>query len=216
MSQTAVAKANSMVFSRILPYLRKANIILLVVNHINAKIEINAAIHTKAQINYLKQDESIPGGNKPIYLANNIFKLETGSKLLAEKEYGFDGFTATLILVKSRSNKSGQTVELVYDQNRGFLNDVSNFEYLRKEEVLGGTGSGYFVKESPDLKAKKSNFEEIHKKSKAFRLALRKATRAVAMTFVKENDAADQEADEAEATPTKKTSKKRSANSDEE
>ena len=30
---------------------------------------------TKAQINYLKQDESVPGGNKPLYLANNIFKV---------------------------------------------------------------------------------------------------------------------------------------------
>jgi len=61
MSQTAVAKTNSMIFQRILPLLKKANIILFVINHVNQKIDINPMAKTKAQINYLKQDESIPG-----------------------------------------------------------------------------------------------------------------------------------------------------------
>lgn len=61
MSQTSVARVNASVFRRILPKLKKANIILIVINHITQKIEINPMVHTKAQINYLKQDESIPG-----------------------------------------------------------------------------------------------------------------------------------------------------------
>ena len=56
MSQTAVAKTNSMIFQRILPLLKKANIILFVINHVNQKIDINPMAKTKAQINYLKQD----------------------------------------------------------------------------------------------------------------------------------------------------------------
>ena len=61
MSQTAIAKVNSQIFQRILPLLKKANIILIAINHINQKIEINPMVHSKAQVNYLKQDESIPG-----------------------------------------------------------------------------------------------------------------------------------------------------------
>ena len=40
MSQTAVAKANSQIFQRIIPRLKKANVILFVINHINQKIDI--------------------------------------------------------------------------------------------------------------------------------------------------------------------------------
>ena len=40
MAQTAVAKTNSMIFQKIIPKLKKANIILFVINHINVKIDI--------------------------------------------------------------------------------------------------------------------------------------------------------------------------------
>ena len=40
MAQTAVAKTNSMIFQKIIPKLKKANIILFVINHINQKIDI--------------------------------------------------------------------------------------------------------------------------------------------------------------------------------
>lgn len=44
MSQTAVAKTNSMIFQRILPKLKKANIILFVINHVNQKIDIKISV----------------------------------------------------------------------------------------------------------------------------------------------------------------------------
>lgn len=44
----------------ILPALNKANIIMLVINHINQKIN-TGFMPTQAQINYLSQDESISG-----------------------------------------------------------------------------------------------------------------------------------------------------------
>ena len=43
------------------------------------KVEINPMVKTKAQVNYLKVDETVPGGNTPIYLANNIFRVDAGS-----------------------------------------------------------------------------------------------------------------------------------------
>ena len=57
MSTTATAKANAKIFRTIIPLLKAANIILFVINHINQKIDINPMAKTKAQINYLKQDE---------------------------------------------------------------------------------------------------------------------------------------------------------------
>lgn len=56
MSATAVAKVNSAIFQRIIPLIKEANIILIVINHINTKININPMMPTKSDINYLKQD----------------------------------------------------------------------------------------------------------------------------------------------------------------
>jgi RecA/RadA recombinase len=61
MSASAIAKVNTQIFKRIMGDLRDANIILMVVNHINAKIEINMFAKTQAQVNFLKQDETLPG-----------------------------------------------------------------------------------------------------------------------------------------------------------
>jgi len=52
---TAIAKANTNVFKRIMSPIQNANIIIMLVNHLTQKIDIGM-VHTKAQINYLKQD----------------------------------------------------------------------------------------------------------------------------------------------------------------
>lgn len=184
MSQTAVAKANSMIFQRILPLLKKSNIILIVINHINTKIEINPMVHTKAQVNYLKQDESIPGGNKPIYLANNIFKVDAGSKLTEDKEYGINGFVNILTIIKSRSNRAGQTMELIYDQNRGYVNLLSNWHFLKGEKEVGGAGQGFYLPEHPEVKFSQKNLMEKFKKNKAFRIAFKKKVAGLLKQFI--------------------------------
>lgn len=61
MSTTAAAKTNAKIFRQIIPKIKKTNIILIAINHITTKIEINPMVHTKAAINYLKTDEAITG-----------------------------------------------------------------------------------------------------------------------------------------------------------
>lgn len=56
MSATSIAKVNNSVIKRIVGPLERGNIILLVINHITQKIEINAFAKSQAQVNYLKQD----------------------------------------------------------------------------------------------------------------------------------------------------------------
>lgn len=60
MSATAMAKVNASVFKRITAMLKAANIILMVINHINQKIEINPMMRSKSQVSYLKQGETLP------------------------------------------------------------------------------------------------------------------------------------------------------------
>ena len=55
MSQTASAKSNSVLFKGITPMLKSANIILLVINHIQEEVSINPMQRKKAQLAFLKQ-----------------------------------------------------------------------------------------------------------------------------------------------------------------
>lgn len=60
MSATAAAKTNAMLFKRVIPMLKSANIILFIINHINQKVDINPMMKSKAQVSYLKQSETLP------------------------------------------------------------------------------------------------------------------------------------------------------------
>lgn len=59
MSASAVARQNTAFFKRILQPLKEANIIVIGINHITQKIEINPMMHSKPQVNYLKQGKMI-------------------------------------------------------------------------------------------------------------------------------------------------------------
>jgi RecA/RadA recombinase len=216
MSQTAVAKANSQIFQRIVPLLKKANIILLVINHVNQKIDINPMMKSKAQVNYLKQDESIPGGNKPIYLANNIFKVDPGSKLTEDKEYGIQGFVNTITIVKSRSNRAGQTMDVIYDQNRGYDNIYSNYHFLKSEKLIGGAGRSFYVQGAEDVKFSQKDFKTKLKASKELRKAFLKAVGGALKQFIYiptaeevEGGADEEEVEETTKSTAKKTTRKK-------
>lgn len=61
MTATAIARANTHLFKRLPGVLNDANIILIAINHINTKVDINPMARTAADINFLKQDETLPG-----------------------------------------------------------------------------------------------------------------------------------------------------------
>lgn len=60
MSTTAAARANAMIFRRMVPMLKQSNIILFIINHINMKIEISSFSRTQSQVGYLKPSETLP------------------------------------------------------------------------------------------------------------------------------------------------------------
>lgn len=57
-----IAKAIAQFYKRMTPIIKEANIILIAINHINQKIEINPRLKTQPQLLYMKMDESLPGG----------------------------------------------------------------------------------------------------------------------------------------------------------
>lgn len=117
-------------------------------------------IKSKAQINYLKQDETIPGGHTPLYLANNIFRVDPGSKLSEDEKFGIPGFMNKITIIKSRTNRAGQELDCVYDQNNGFSNEYSNFNFLKDQKLVGGAGRSFYLQGAESIKFSQKAFEE--------------------------------------------------------
>lgn len=160
MSTTAAAKMNAMIFRRLIPIIKQSNIILFVINHINQAVSLSL-VPKAAQLSFLKQDETLPGGNTPIYLSNIIVRVDDVSKLNEEKN-NLDGAKIRLSLVKSRNNKAGQFVHLILDQNIGFDKDLSLLELLKDHKRINGAGRGQYLGELTDSTVKFSgnNFKE--------------------------------------------------------
>ena len=159
MSTTATAKTNTAIFKRIVPKLKAANIILFVINHINSKIEINPFSHSKAQIGYLKQGETLPGGNAALYLANNMIRVDDGAKLKASEGLGVDGKIVEFGIVKSRTNSAGTTVPMIFTKDRGFDDILSLFMFLKANGAIISSGSNCYLLGHEDMKFKQKDFK---------------------------------------------------------
>src|SRR5574344_1800132 len=151
MSAATTAKNLKGMLKKITPKLKEANIILFIVNHINEDIALNVFQKKKAAVNYLKQGETLPGGKAPIYLSNNIFRFNTSTKLSEDKEFGINGFHNKIELIKSRSNRAGRSVPMVFDQEYGFNRTYSCFQMLKEASLVHGSG-WYYIDGMPEVK----------------------------------------------------------------
>lgn len=167
-----LAKAISRFYKQCMPLVKKYNLIIFVINHINAKIEIGP-VATSPQTMYLKMDESVPGGAAPLYYAHNLFKIVMDKKLFIDKDDMVDGFRARIELLKSRSNKAGKFCKLIYDQERGFDPYLSLYDFLKEEtDVIAGRNPYKYIKGMEDLKFDDRDMHTLVDNNEEFRKTL--------------------------------------------
>lgn len=168
MSATSIARVNNSIIKRLVDALIRANIILIVVNHITQKIEIGYT-KTQAELNYLDQNESLPGGSSIVYLADSLIKLKSSTKLEKDKDLGIKGFQVIGKIVKSRSNESGNQFAMVFEQSKGFDNVLTNFIVLKELGLLKGNGRRYYFDCDPDTGFTQKTFKETYLENQEFR-----------------------------------------------
>ena len=169
MSATASARANASMFKRIVPLLKSANIMLFVVNHITQNIDINPMAKKKAKLSSLKQDESLPGGNTPIYLSNLLIRFDDNTKLKDTEGLGIAGNIVDLTLLKSRTSNVGKSVPLIFDHQRGFDPELSLLQLLKDMKMLNGAGAYLYFKDRSDFKFSQKQFKDKLNESEEFR-----------------------------------------------
>ena len=152
-------------FKDIIPLCKEANIIVYGINHINSNMSMNAFIPVAKQQNYLKQDESIPGGRTMIYYPFNIVKLTAKpSDDFTEEGDGFAGHMVMVEPIKSSSNQSGNnskgiSFELVFSHKEGFDNLRSMVMYGRDHGLIEGNKARLKFRDDPDCSFTWRNLE---------------------------------------------------------
>jgi len=184
MAATAAAKMNSALFRRVIPLLKSSNIILMIINHINQNVNINPMAPKKAQVSYLKQDETLPGGNMAIYLSNLMLKFEDHSKLKEEETFGFSGNLVNLLIIKSRNSRANQSATLVFNQVEGYDAELSMFMLLKEADRINGAGVGLYLRDRSDIKFRQKNFKEKLRENKEFRDIFMEECREVLETLL--------------------------------
>lgn len=168
------ARAFSEFCSKLTPICKQTNIIVFFINHIKVKMSMSFVPQQSQQM-YLKQDETLPLGEAPIYYANNIFRFISSTKYKKDKD-GFDGFLVKIELIKSRTNKAGQVAEMVYDQSRGFDNARTLLHFAESmKQVTGRNPYRHFLNHS-DVKFNALKFSKQYNESKDLRMALASTT----------------------------------------
>lgn len=127
-------------FNILNPKLARANITMFLINHIHDDVQTGMTPKA-AMLRDLKQGETMPGGKALNYLIGTTVVLRRGAKHIADKSpYGIDGMEINMVLAKSRGAATGKLRNLIFIPERGFLWDLSLFDYLSSEGKLeGGT-----------------------------------------------------------------------------
>ena len=147
-------------FNEILPYLREANIILIAINQIKTNPNMGI-VKSPAEILYLKQDEALPGGRTPQFLAHILVKfIAVGSEKYDEEDEGFSGFKVRLDIIKSRVSAAGKFVNLIYNKNSGVDMVRSTVDYLKELGLVGGNKNGYYFLDDKENKFTLKNMPE--------------------------------------------------------
>lgn len=174
MTAANLAKQYKAMLREIKPRLEEANVILFIINHIYE--DINTGFFPKAaKNNYLKQGETVAGGMYPLYISNNLFRFTTSTKLTKDKEFGINGYHVKCEFIKSRSNRSGRIVPLVYNQERGFDTVLSMYQMIKENNLVSGGGAWMYLKNRPDLKFQQRHMKEKFETDLEFRIAFKEA-----------------------------------------
>lgn len=168
MAQAQVAKANKQLAGTLLQIIKTANIIVIFTNHINDDISING-MPKKPQLPFLKPGETLPGGKGFNFLFNNIIRIDDGAKLKEGEKFNIDGNLAIISLLKTRSNKAGKGVPIIFNQEFGFDNELSMLQLLADNKRLGGAGAHLYVGDRSDFKFANKNFKKLLAENEEFR-----------------------------------------------
>ena len=145
-------------YKRLRPIIKKANISVFIINHIKEKPQMGL-VKKQAKIQLLNPDENIPGGSAGLYYSQSMLRLRFRGQFTMVK-HGFDGFLVECEFLKSKTNRSGTKIELVYDYETGFDEWLTLLHFAQKQAVIHGRNPYSYFDSDPGLKFNTRTFRE--------------------------------------------------------
>ncbi len=153
-------------YTELLPFIRTANILIISINHIKVNPNMGV-VKSPSELLYLDQNETLPGGKAPQFLAHILLKfVAAGSEKFTEEDNGFGGFGLNLKIIKSRVGENGRICHLIYDKVRGIDSLRSTVDYAKECGLLGGNKNGYYFIDNKDQKFPMVGMHEAFKENK--------------------------------------------------
>lgn len=159
------AKAITAMYSQLVNYAKKYNVIIFMINHINKLLPVNG-MPTK-QYRGLNMNETIGGGERAIYLCANILRLDviksigTGTSTALDLGEGVYGFVAKAKWIKSKGNSLSNTCQLVYTNEAGYDPLLSNLYNGKETGDLKPVGRFFCVDGYEDYKFTLKDCKEV-------------------------------------------------------
>lgn len=125
----------------------KYNICVIFINHFTNRpiIDMKDKFTRTRSLPWLPEDKSIKGGDQMFFQTAYLLRLKyrRDHSKEANQVYGekIHGQINTLVFIKNKNGIEGVEIPLVFDSSRGYLPELSDFEYLvdRKYGVTGST-----------------------------------------------------------------------------
>lgn len=149
----------SQFYSKCLNKMSHYNVSIIAVNHIKAKVDINPYQASPSQIMMLKPGESLPRGNAPVYLAQNIFRCTaTKGNMYTLEDNGFEGFRCQIQVSKTKTSFIGSTINACFNKDIGFDPIYTMYEFAEQCGVVSGRNPYLVIKGLEEYKFNRKDF----------------------------------------------------------
>lgn len=145
---------------------KKYNIVIFEISHINQQPQMTM-MPTAKQYRALKPGETIAGGEKQLYLATSILRLDQrfwiGTEKASMKNFGegVTGFITDAQFIKTKSNAKGSIVQLVYTEKMSYDPFLSTAYFAMQTGDIKKVGNNYVLDDYPDYKFNIKNIQEV-------------------------------------------------------
>lgn len=88
-----------------------------------------------------------------------MVRFDDNSKIKSSETFGIDGSLVDVTIIKSRSNKAGKFVTLLFDQDNGFDEELSLLLLLKDHNKIKGAGAYLYIEGYDEVKFSQKQFK---------------------------------------------------------
>ena len=187
MSANREVKQISQFYTKCLGRMQKYNITIIAINHIKSKIQINPYEPDKPQLMLIKNGESLPRGQAPIYYAAYLFRISaSGAKANFKnaEDDGFEGFKSYFQVTKTKTAFIGGNVPIIFNGQIGYDPITSLLALAMEYDITSGNKNKMILKGAEAYPFARKDFRMKFIEDEMFRLAIINALQPILDSFV--------------------------------